>query len=188
MTRTLGDLKTVKKKTPTESRMKPEDYDNRPTFYHNNEKDKPIRAGGILFYYQKEGEPEILMIKNQDRYEDFGGRTDNCDNSIEDTIAREVEEESNCVFHRQEIKSYLNDQNTIRMHNSKYLLYFVKLDKHYDPVVFGDKEYHDGFDRTVEWIPYTQLMDKDFIKSSLHYRLRNKNFFDGLRRCVNLFF
>ena len=127
------------------------------------------------------------MIHNNDRYEDFGGRTDVMDKTIQDTIAREVEEESNCVFHREEIKSYLSDENIIRIHNSKYLLYFVELDKRYDPAVFGDREFHDGFDRTVEWIPYKQITNKDFVKNSLHYRLRNKPFFDGLRRCINLF-
>jgi ADP-ribose pyrophosphatase YjhB (NUDIX family) len=188
MANTLETLKPNKKRWNSNDRDRSDDYEDRPTFYKNNEKDKPIRAGGVLFYYQDDGEPEILMIKNRGYYEDFGGKTEMVDRTIEDTIAREVEEESNSVFHRDEIRSYLSDRNTINAHNSKYLLYFVKLDKYCDTSVFGDREYHDGFDRTVEWIPYSQLMDKDFIKKSLHYRLRNKNFFDGLRRCVNLFF
>lgn len=177
----------VKNKASSNSRMKPDDYDDRPTFYYNDDPKKPIRAGGVLFYYQDGDEPEILMIKNGEKFEDFGGRTDAVDQTARDTIAREVEEESNCIFSKQEIMSYLNDKNTIHVHNSKYLVYFVELNKYYDPKIFGDREIHDGFDRTVEWIPYSQLMDKDFIREKLHFRLRNKGFFDGLKRCINLF-
>ena len=167
--------------------MKPKYENDRPTFYFKEDSNRPIRAGGVLFYRRDKNRTNVLMIKNRGRYEDFGGRTDAIDTSIEDTIAREVEEESNGIFNSVEIKSYLKDKNTISIHNSKYLLYFVELDKYYDPELFGDKEIHDNINRTVEWVSYDKLTNKDFINNFLHYRLKNKNFFDGLKRCIPQF-
>ena len=58
--------------------------DSRPTFYYKNNKKNPIRAGGVLFY-RFYPDFEMLLIKPDDeiRYEDFGGKTDEKDKTIE---------------------------------------------------------------------------------------------------------
>ena len=59
-------------------------YDDRPTFYLDNNTECPIRAGGVLFY-RKNPETEnydIMLIYSRKHYEDFGGRTDKKDKSI----------------------------------------------------------------------------------------------------------
>ena len=65
---------------------------DRPTFYYN---DKPVRAGGILFYVNNNGRKEYLLRKGKKHWGDVGGKTDKVDNSILDTIVREVVEETN---------------------------------------------------------------------------------------------
>ena len=94
--------------------------DDRPTFYYNNNNRCEIRAGGIIFYKHTRdmNEPEFLMIKNWDRYEDFGGRTDVIDNTIEDTICREADEESNGIFPKNEVHDLIKNLNPIYCNKS----------------------------------------------------------------------
>lgn len=65
---------------------------DRPTFYYNN---KPVRGGGILFYVNNNGRKEYLLRKGKKYWGDVGGKTDKVDDSILDTIIREVVEETN---------------------------------------------------------------------------------------------
>ena len=64
----------------------------RPTFYYDN---KPVRAGGILFYVNDNGNRMYLLRKGNKHWGDIGGKTDVGDNNILDTIIREVVEETN---------------------------------------------------------------------------------------------
>lgn len=142
--------------------------DDRPTFYYEDDKEKPLRAGGVLFYRLDKEEYKLLLIYSRDNYEDFGGCTDNIDKDIKDTVSREVAEESNFVFSKKFILNNLDDKKAVYIAKSKYVLYFIELEEDYDPKVFGDKEYHDGFDRTVEWKSYD-----DFEDLKLNWRLNN---------------
>lgn len=146
------------------------EINKRPTFYLDKTSKKfPCRAGGVMPYYLTKNGIYFLMIKNNGVYEDFGGKTDEKDRSIRDTIVREAQEESNFIFPRKSIRSQIKN-NGIYIHKSKYLFYFIKAEKYYDVSIFGDREIHDNIPRTVEWVHIDTLSDKKL----LHYRLRSK--------------
>ena len=51
------------------------------------------------------------MIYCDKKYEDFGGKTDKIDTCIEDTIAREAEEESNKIFKKSNVYNIIKPKN-----------------------------------------------------------------------------
>lgn len=157
---------------------------NRPTFYYNNEKQFAIRAGGLMFYRlnKKTKDIDLLLIENEGQYEDFGGRTDEVDKSAEDTISREVEEESNKIFSRELIKKLIQNEKPLYTRNGKYLLYICQITDelaNIDPVIFGNKEFHDNIYRVVEWVPYQKFKTEKFQKK-VNFRLKFRDFDDKL--------
>ena len=161
--------------------------DDRPTFYYNNDINNELRAGGLIYYKLNKltNEYDFLLIKSNNKYEDFGGRTDMCDKCIEDTVAREAEEESNNIFKKDDIYKIIIDQsfpNNKKLYTkySKYIVYLVETDECYDPIKFGTIEYHDNIHRTVEWISYSTITNKEFIKNKLHFRLKYKALLDAI--------
>ncbi len=148
-------------------------YHDRPTFYLDNHRGKPLRAGGVLFYRRYNGEMEVLLIKNgEDRYEDIGGKTDAADGSIYDTIARETWEETNKKISAQVVKRQLQTLQpgmSIYTRQSKYLMLIVRANSYECRLTsddFGPMELHDQFARTVHWVPV-----KDLEGLILHPRL-----------------
>jgi hypothetical protein len=67
----------------------------RKTFYLNNDNDFPVMAAGVIIYKVKKNVVSILLSKNKNVYEDLGGRVDLDDDTIFDTVIREVYEETN---------------------------------------------------------------------------------------------
>ena len=53
------------------------------------------------------------MIKANGKYEDFGGKTDRNDKSIEETVAREAEEESNGIFRKEDVMNMIKGSKAI---------------------------------------------------------------------------
>jgi hypothetical protein len=158
---------------------------DRPVFYYKNDPISEIKAGGLLFYYpnKKTNDIDFLMIKSRGYFEDIGGRTDKVDKTANSTIAREVEEESNKIFKKKYILNVIKKETPLYTKPSKYLLYICKLEDKYenlDPIVFGDKEFHDDIFRTMEWIPYTKLKKKKF-RETLNFRLKFKEFFSTIQ-------
>jgi ADP-ribose pyrophosphatase YjhB (NUDIX family) len=155
----------------------------RPTFNYNDDTELEIRAGGLIYYRIVEdpdtniSEPKFLMIKARGKYEDFGGCTDKVDSCIEETVAREAFEESNEIFEQEQVLEQV--KKTVGTYNSrsKYVVFLVETSVDYNVKDFGDREYHDNIERTVEWIPYSKLKDKDFTKEKLHFRLMFYKFF-----------
>ena len=144
---------------------------DRPTFYTDSK--KSIRAGGLLLYKKFDDKIHFLMIKskydNEYKYEDFGGRTDIVDSSIEDTIIREVFEESNEQITREQSKKAMDNLDggyNVYIPICKYLLIIRKTNDDFKPKDFGDREIHDNLERTVEWFPIDEWNDK-----SVHFRL-----------------
>lgn len=172
--------------------------DGRPTFFYNNNQHYEIRAGGIIFYrynYRKD-QLEFLMIKNNNCYEDFGGKTDIVDKCIEDTVSREAEEESNGIFIKRDIARHVNTIETLLnpltcmvsyTKQSKYVVFLIKTTKNYNPADFGDREYHDNIPRTVEWVSASKLLDSMFVRTNLHVRLKFDNFFDTIKNIQSIF-
>jgi len=141
----------------------------RPTFY--TKKGFPIRAGGVMFYTLYNNEIYIMIQEiinrtnlndsnknnsnknnsnknnsNKNIWSDLGGKTEFCDKTLDDTICREVLEETNNrlfyltnkqrklkdsnIHQLKKLKLYVK-KNTIKnivIPNSKYLLYLVKFD------------------------------------------------------------
>lgn len=139
--------------------------DNRPTFYTNDT--KPIRAGGIIFYDQDPLTKQIKLLmqytKKNDRniYEDIGGKTDEKDTCINDTIIREVVEETNNIITKEILKDYLIKLNHhIYLPKSKYYLLLVKADKdiiNIDRRKYGKTEIHSNKERQFHWINAQRL-------------------------------
>lgn len=145
---------------------------DRPTFYFNNDNSKPLRAGGILFYKIINNIPYFLMIDNtySKCIEDIGGKTDIDDKSINNTIFRELDEETNSLIGKNCINiDVLKKSKKIYCEYSKYLLYLVKADDYISNLStesFGDKENYNGFDRKIYW--YSR---DDIKKAKLNPRL-----------------
>lgn len=165
----------------------------RPTFYYNdnnndnnNNKTNPLRAGGCLFYkFDENNKMHVLLITNHGKYEDFGGKTDEVDKCIEDTIIREVMEESNCLIDECELKDQLIKNNCIYVKRSKYLLYIIEASEKQAKLtgeMFGNKELHDNLFRTVEWMLYEEMKSK----KNIHVRLLSADIFNHLDTINNI--
>lgn len=166
----------------------------RPTFYLDNNKNQPIKAGGALIYRvnNKLKDIELLLIKNRGRYEDFGGRTDIKDKTILDTVCREIDEESNNIFRKKPLKKIFTKCNYIYSTWSKYVIYMYELsttNEYYniDPIIFGNRETHDNIERTVQWIPYSIYKSNEFQKE-VNFRLKIKELNMELENIYNSHF
>ncbi len=171
-----------KPKAKKETQKKPKQNNKRPSFNYDGDSDLEIRAGGLIYYRIVDHNPEFLMIKSRGRYEDFGGCTDLKDTCIEDTVAREACEESNEIFERDVVFDEIKKTCGTYYPKSKYVVYLVKTDIDYNVNDFGDKELHDNIERTVEWVPYSSLKNKEFIRNKLHFRLMFYHFFAAIDR------
>jgi len=151
----------------------------RPVFFYDDHKTKQIKAGGIIFYRFNKitNKTEFLLIKCNNKYEDFGGKTDPQDTCIEETVAREAEEESNKIFSKCDILKNINKIDAVYSKCSKYLIYFIRTDTDYRPEDFGTIEIFEQIPRTVEWVPYSRMKRNKFSKKNLHIRLLFNDFF-----------
>jgi hypothetical protein len=152
----------------------------RKCFYYEDSNEQPILAAGVLFIKKEKGKDFVLMQKvieknKPDKYSDFGGKIEKKDNSIIDTIARELGEELNDGLYKIEKKEniYLDTteelknlilQNIVKLiyqKTAKYFVIIVKLPKDImlDFEIIGNHEKIDKINRTVHWISY-----EDFIK------------------------
>ena len=139
----------------------------------------PVTACGCLFYRHNNG-IELLLISYSDpkwpRLDDFGGKIDITDSSIDNAITRETIEESNDVIST-EIMNNILFSEIFYNPSSKYVVKLVErgLDFYPDTSVFGAREIHDNIDRTIRWYKYRD------IREQLAYRLyNNKELMDFL--------
>jgi hypothetical protein len=152
--------------------------DNRPTFYYKNNRSWEVRAGGILFY-RKNGESkyDFLIMYNswRNKYEDLGGCTSEVDICMEDTVCREVEEESNGKFNRKDLLARLKNAKNIYILSSKYIIYFLEASNQEASFVeqdFGTSEICDKLTRNINWLAAELVLDDDF-HTKLNPRLAN---------------
>ena len=90
-----------------------------------------IKAGGILFYKIINDVPEFLLIRESEFISDLGGKTEIYDDTIYDTIAREVNEETNSILDKETILKILYDNNKFfYVYKSKYLLFLIDFNKY----------------------------------------------------------
>lgn len=149
--------------------------DNRPTFYNNNDKTNPIRAGGVIFYKIDPLTKQIKMLMQytertdkrtnikRNVYEDIGGKTDENDKSINDTIMREVVEETNNIITKEIVKEHLDKEHRkIYLKHSKYYLILIEANKNIvdiDRRAYGKEEIN-GKLRQFHWIDAYRLKTK----------------------------
>ncbi len=145
--------------------------DNRPTFFIDSD-NQPIRAGGIIFYKIEPLTKQIKMLmqyteridnitnKKRNVYEDIGGKTDEDDKSIYDTIMREVIEETNGIITKEIVQEHLNKEKIgYYLGHSKYYLIIVEANKKIidiDRRVYGKVE-NNGKKRQFHWIDANRL-------------------------------
>jgi hypothetical protein len=151
----------------------------RKCFYYEDSNEQPILAAGVLFIKEEKGKKFVLMQKKiekdkQDEYSDFGGKIDIRDNTIVDTIARELGEELNKGLYKkvQNEKKYLDTteelknlilQNIIKLIYQKIAKYFVIIAKFPKDIMLdfkkiGTREELDKINRTVHWISYEEFV------------------------------
>jgi hypothetical protein len=184
----------------------------RKCFYYDNNTEKPILAAGILFVKEENGKKYVLMqIKKekQDEYSDFGGKIDLDDQSIVETIARELGEELNFGLYdskKTERKNFDNinelkkiiEENIIKkvyQERAKYFVIIAKFPENIslDFMTIGISEKLDKINRTVEWITYDQFLKlyngTKKITNQIHPRLWGNqilNFF-GFNKSIKRF-
>lgn len=150
---------------------------SRPIFMHKN---KIITSAGITPYIFDNNELYLLFIYRDGKYEDFGGKTAPIDSSIYDTASREADEESNGILNKETIRNLVPNSPYFQ-NKTKYITYFVELDKKYDVTLFGNIEIKEQIYRMVEWIKFSDIKDKKF-----HPRL-NRNRYLYLNLIQKLF-
>uniref|UniRef100_A0A6C0BDR4 Nudix hydrolase domain-containing protein n=1 Tax=viral metagenome TaxID=1070528 RepID=A0A6C0BDR4_9ZZZZ len=145
----------------------------------DNDISKVITAGGLILYKKdKSGNLKLLLIKKKGMYEDIGGKIDLGDKTIYDTVAREVEEETNNVISSNSIIERIKKAQYFYSGHSKYVIFVVKAnsnERHLRKEDFGETELHDDIERTIKW---TSLIK--FMKNKMNWRMRNKQLFDKL--------
>lgn len=125
---------------------------------------KTISACGCLFY--KKTTKELLLISytdpNWEKYDDFGGMVDNNDESVYETIWREVEEETNGIINKNEMQKILKSKQYTQFYTEfcKYFFIAVNVEENYnvDTHAFGTIEKTDQILRTINWIKYEEAL------------------------------
>lgn len=140
--------------------------------------EKSISACGCLFYKKTEdGKIKLLLISYTDpswpKLDDFGGRIDESDMSVFDTIKRETYEETNKVIDNGIMDKFLISGRFEPFYNlqSKYYVIVIEVDNNFFPntEIFGDFEETDKIKRIVKWYDY------DDVKDKLAFRLLKNN-------------
>jgi hypothetical protein len=164
------------------------DSNNRPTFYYENDKNKPIRAGGVLIYKKDDEHIKVLLIKKltfgDNLHEDIGGKTDKEDLNILDTISREVSEETNKIIDKEIIKEQLKNGKPLYVPFSKYMLYLIEANEEQKKLkthLFGSLELHDKLKRRIYWIKI-----QNFINDRYNFNPRMNN--QPIKTYINNFF
>ncbi len=157
----------------------------RPCFDVNDQ--KFVSAGIILYCFDSEGRYYFMLQQIHDGaewgstwdWEDFGGKSDPVDKSIEDVAVRECVEELNFQVDRSFIATQIATTSSFRYEISecKYMLYIVNVPVEYmttfSTELFGEQEVLTGIKRTVHWIGYDELV-KLATTGRLHPRLRER--------------
>jgi len=160
---------------------------SRKVFFINRPKNgtlvkSPTTAAGILFFKVIDGKIYLLLISyNEKKYsllDDLGGRAEVYDQSIFQTINREVAEESNDLI---QVDSQNLQCNQVYVADSKYLCLIVKLDSdaYQDTSIFGTFESTNKFERTIKWYEFT-----DQLKPQLSHRIRQSDIYDAIAQSI----
>ena len=133
---------------------------------------KIVSALGALFYSRQKKSFLMQFVPDEKsgkiRLTDFGGKVDSGDNTIIDSLRREVSEETNRVFPAE--YDFLQNLVHFYLEKCKYLLLICQAPPEFesiDPSQFGTSEDGSSIKRTVEWVSV-----EDFLRATnLHPRL-----------------
>lgn len=138
----------------------------------------PCVSAGVIFFRFKNGQLEFLLQHKPDKrqkwwYEDLGGKSNPEDKSLDDTAAREVDEESNNQITKAYAKQLMSrDSIALLYQKAKYLVYIVHLpdQKEFD---FGDHENHPKYviKRYIKWVSLADVKKIPFAE--IHPRIRH---------------
>lgn len=125
---------------------------------------RSVTAAGCVF---RKG-TRLLLIRYASSawplLDDLGGKADVRDTCIEDTIAREVREETNGVITEDLVRAAISQCAAATFYNAraKYYGLVVDVDNDFfpDSSVFGTHENTDKIERTVSWYEYAAVRDK----------------------------
>lgn len=156
-----------------------------------------VSAGCIFFRVDKSGGVKYLLQQKHDLktdrkfLEDWGGKSEATDQSIEETAAREAAEETNggvqdptvdtskmsyletLQASKQYIQSLIRHRTiAIPQRKTKYMLFLVFLPGRH-PIDVGDRERHPKFDipRTSVWLDGFALKNSNI--KTIHHRIRH---------------
>lgn len=156
-----------------------------PDSYENT-----ISAGGCLFYKIVDDQIFLLMISYNKKpaLDDLGGKVDNVDSSIFETIARETYEETNHVIQAEHVMKIVKEKKYVSFYtkSAKYYIIVSEVDANFyiDTSIFGSYESHAKIGRTIKWFNYFDN------KKNLAVRLlANKKFtkhFDDMQEQLNI--
>jgi ADP-ribose pyrophosphatase YjhB (NUDIX family) len=155
----------------------------RKTIYLNDDVTRPVTAAGAIFYKQIGKDMMLLLIENRAKYEDIGGKIDPDDEDIYEAAAREIEEETNGQIKSDDVIERLKTASYIYVPKSKYVIYIIEAnadEKKLKKDDFGDREEHDGFERTIGWIARKEIAKPTIVKFKLNWRMISKSLFDKL--------
>lgn len=170
--------------------------EERKIFYYHDEKDKPIYAAGILFVRNNKSEVLIQKLPKDDgdfQYTDFGGKNDLTDETVMDTISRELGEEINYGIFTNSNKEFLDNKQIKKIIQDEYLEdFYIPYSKYMLSVVnFNDRklgldmeliglqETLDNIKRSVQWITAKEFINAHF-EHHLHPRLWGKHILEFL--------
>jgi hypothetical protein len=161
----------------------------RPTFNLDDNEEKPVKAGGIIFYRFTKNDMELLLMESRGMIEDLGGCSDNSDKSICETVAREVDEESNNMFEKDDVMERIEKSNVhIYMKKSKYVVFLLQAtpdETKFKSKDFGEIETHDDIPRIVRWIPLSVFLQPEVVQHKINWRLKSNALFNKLKEIKN---
>ena len=158
------------------------DQKGRKVFLYENNRNQPVRAAGVLFFYLgTDGKPVYLLQKQRERgkfqYFDLGGKIEDEDRSIEELVVRELTEETNGLITKITWDGALTKWHYQR--NAKYLLITVQVQSseffENPKERMGEKETHTGEERVVDWVPHATLT-KSNVNARLHLHFFGRTF------------
>jgi hypothetical protein len=123
-----------------------------------------IYAGGVLLYKFIDDQIYFLMIYSDRRkaHEDIGGKVDNNDTTIYNTVIREAFEETNQIIKLN--KETLISSPYFYNDNGKYILYLVEANYEQSKTTkedFGPVELYENIERIIEWVKCDDFIQKN---------------------------
>lgn len=155
-------------------------WKKRPHFLINN---CPITAAGLLIIDYEKHKCLLQYIPEKNKYDDFGGKVDIKDNTIIDTIVREVYEESNKLIGSENNPIDFSKIYFCYMKKCKYLLAvieskYINIDKNLK--IYGKIETHTNINRLFKWVNIFKILSwEKKVNRRLEYYFNNefcKNF------------